>query len=153
MSNVTTKMLRDLLERVESGEVILTDFDVSNDLEDGKLTGEQRFYITTAPGQDAIARFQASMDKFNEAANFIKPPRPYRPTEEAEARIEWAYKILADYKQGVIENGVFLQVASQSLKTLNKQLRNFKPQDVMYQKIAAVMERLNCLKRGVPKNE
>jgi hypothetical protein len=58
----TTKMLKDLLERVESGEVVITNFDVSNesvefDAEVGsseppatKLTGEQTFYITTKPG-------------------------------------------------------------------------------------------------------
>jgi hypothetical protein len=45
----TAKMLKDLLERVESGEVVITNFDVSNDEEDGTLTGEQYISITTWP--------------------------------------------------------------------------------------------------------
>jgi hypothetical protein len=45
----TAKMLKDLLERVESGEVVITNLDVTNDEEDGVLTGEQYITITTWP--------------------------------------------------------------------------------------------------------
>lgn len=80
MPSFTTKMLLDLLERIGSGEVVVTNFDVSNETTeikvDGKtvsaackLTGEQTFYITVKQGVPQT---------FNEAArSFARYVRAY----------------------------------------------------------------------------
>lgn len=69
--STTTKMLRDLLERVEAGELLITDFDVSNDVEEGKLTGEVRYYVTTVAGPRKPAAswmFNSSARTFEDVA-------------------------------------------------------------------------------------
>ncbi len=83
--NVTTKMLKDLLEQVESGEAVITNFDVSNEAkelepENGwanfELTGEQTFYITTKPGVkkptlNAVELFGKSVSRFGKTADWL----------------------------------------------------------------------------------
>jgi hypothetical protein len=89
MSKATTKMLKDLLERVESDDVLITDFRVTNEVEkvptinlDGKVSGTQEVFsgnqiysikaveVTKAPepSEEAVARFKRTAAWLREQA-------------------------------------------------------------------------------------
>ncbi len=129
MSKTTTKMLKDLLERLESGEIIMTDFDVSNDVEEGRLTGEQRFYITTQPVPEkpveAVADlFGSSVDTFERMGERIKAfldaidkKVPCEAPEKVESSIGGTWR--GNERAGNINSyGCFAKVGSKSPQDL-----------------------------------
>jgi hypothetical protein len=123
MANGTTKMLKDLLERVESGEIVITNFRVSDesvefDAEVGsseppvtRLTGEQTFYITTKPGvkkptQSPSGLFADSVNRFGKTVNWLASYRPYKA--EVDDLIFRLEDIIRGYEMGNAKTAKFV---------------------------------------------
>jgi hypothetical protein len=120
----TEKMLKDLLERVEAGEAVITNFDVSNesvefDAEVGsseppttQLTGEQTFYITTKPGVKKPALtaadfFGNSVSRFGKTVDWLANyHRPYKA--EVDDLIFRLEDIIRGYEMGAAKTAKFV---------------------------------------------
>jgi hypothetical protein len=148
----TTKMLKDLLERVESGKAVITNLDVSNETkelepENGwanfELTGEQTFYITTKPGAKKSAPnvdklFGSSVSKFGEVAAKLRSDNLVTQTFDLftafekgfidEQAFERRAKMLCDELRGVQAkldaNGSHFARVNDMLGRLNRALGN-----------------------------
>jgi hypothetical protein len=91
MSKVTTKMLKDLLERVLAGDVLITDFSVTNKTEEipvidlkgevrqakTRFTGDQTYYIeaievSKSPEFTAESSFGASEEDRKRRDDFLE---------------------------------------------------------------------------------
>lgn len=120
MSKHTTQMLRDLIKRVESGETLITSFDVNCHVEDGKETGNESVYIGLEPAVNEHWRMLEPV-AYKERG-FYGPPKTRSPQHknDDEAAVAWSQHVIDAYKNGLTNKGAFIEAATRSLETLRE---------------------------------